>query len=164
MNINRVSLAFLAGAMSSGRAVAFAPQRCMFLHRAAPVAASAVREFSLFSSFLQDPSYTTRQVSFGLAEKSALAEIAKKKDAVFVDARSMEEIAEAALDRPFVHGNFILQGEVGHLRQILPNKNAPIIVFCKMGGRAKQVCETLEQNGYTNVSNAGGLADVDFLP
>ncbi|CAJ1949141.1 unnamed protein product [Cylindrotheca closterium] len=89
--------------------------------------------------------------------------MAKLKGVVFVDARGHEEIAEASLDKPFVHGNFILRGEMEHVHQILPSKSAPIIVFCKMGGRAAKVKAGLEAEGYTNVLNAGGLGDVDFL-
>jgi phage shock protein E len=162
MKITRASLSLLAGAMASKRAVSFAPQH--FLHHKQTLPRVATRDFSLFSNFLEDPSYAMRQDSFGLEDKRVLAEIAKKENVVFVDARSMEEIAEAALDRPYVHGNFILQEDLQHLHQILPNNSAPIVVFCKVGGRAKKVCDILEKNGYTNVSNAGGLADVDFLP
>jgi phage shock protein E len=161
MKITRASLTLLAGATASKRVASFAPQHFL-QHKQTP--RIAARDFSLFSSFLEDPSYSTRQLSFGLEDKGVLAEIAKKEDVVFVDARSMEEIAEEALPRPYVHGNFILQEDLQHLHQILPSKTAPIVVFCKMGGRAKKVCDTLEKNGYTNVSNAGGLADVDFLP
>lgn len=122
------------------------------------------REFSVLNSSSQDPTYATRQSNFGMANKDVLAETAKLDDVVFVDARGLDEIAEASLDIPFVHGNFILKQELGHLHQILPNKKAHIIVFCKAGGRAQKVKQTLEANGYVNVLNAGGLGDIDFLP
>eukprot|EP00526_Cylindrotheca_closterium_P023188 CAMPEP_0113638050 /NCGR_PEP_ID=MMETSP0017_2-20120614/19927_1 /TAXON_ID=2856 /ORGANISM="Cylindrotheca closterium" /LENGTH=169 /DNA_ID=CAMNT_0000549127 /DNA_START=92 /DNA_END=601 /DNA_ORIENTATION=- /assembly_acc=CAM_ASM_000147 len=116
-----------------------------------------------FSIFYQAPSYADREVSFGMADKEVLAKTAKLWDAVFVDARGLEEIAKDSLDRPFVHGHFILQGELNHLHQILPSRSAHIIVFSKMGGRAAKVKATLEKEGYKNVLNAGGLKDVDFL-
>jgi phage shock protein E len=161
MKLTRASLSFLAGAMASKRVVSFAPQHFLQHKQTLRV---ANREFSLFSNFVEDPSYATRQATFGLEYKSVLAETAKKEDVIFVDARTMEEIAEEALPRPYVHGHFILQEDLQHLHQILPNSSAPIVVFCKVGGRAKKVCDILEKNGYTNVSNAGGLADIDFLP
>ena len=108
--------------------------------------------------------YGIRAATFGIADKDLLAKTAKLDDVVFVDARGADEVAEASLERPFVHGNFILQGELDHLTQILPSKSAPIIVFCKMGSRAAKVKATLEEQGYNNVLNAGGLGDVDFLP
>lgn len=118
------------------------------------------RDFSIFS---QAPDYAERQANFGMADKAVLAETAKLQDVVFVDARGAEEIAELSLDRHFVHGNFILNGKLDHLHQILPSRSAHIIVFCKMGGRAAKVKATLEQEGYKNVLNAGGISDVDFL-
>eukprot|EP00980_Cylindrotheca_fusiformis_P018972 scaffold6355_cov119-Cylindrotheca_fusiformis.AAC.9 len=125
------------------------------------------RSLSFFSFFaLPDASYAVRKASFGLESKEKLAEIAKQDNAVLVDVRSPAEVAEASLtDRDFVRGNFILEQEnMETLPDVLPDKDAPIIVFCKMGGRAKKVCDTLAAEGYTNVSNAGGLSDVDFLP
>jgi len=119
-------------------------------------------DFSIF--FNRVPDYAERQVTFGIADKDVLAETAKLGDVVLVDVRSLEEIAEASLDRPFVHGNFILKGELSHLTKILPSKTNPIIVFCAMGGRASRVKATLEEQGYQTVLNAGGLRDLDFLP
>ncbi len=37
---------------------------------------------------------------------------------------------------------------------------APVIVFCRSGRRAGKAKEMLEQKGYTNVLNAGGLTDL----
>jgi len=123
-------------------------------------------DFSIFGTFLQDPrtNYAVRQANFDIADKELLTETASYGDAVIVDARSLHEIAKNSLDRPFVHGQFILKTELSHLHQILPSNSAHIIVFSKAGGRAQKVKTTLEENGYTNVLNAGGLEDVDFLP
>jgi rhodanese-related sulfurtransferase len=161
MKLTRTSLSLLAGAMASIRVVSFAPQPFL-QHKQTQLFATL--EFSPVSNFLEDPSYSTRQDSFGLEDKRVLAQIAKKEDVVFVDVRSMQEIVKEALPRPYVHGHFILQEDLRHLHQILPNNSAPTVVYSKFGGRAEKVCEILEKNGYTNVSNAGGLADVDFLP
>jgi rhodanese-related sulfurtransferase len=45
---------------------------------------------------------------------------------------------------------------------ILPDMNAPIIVHCGSGIRASVVKTILEDLGYTNVMNAGGLTDLEF--
>ena len=47
--------------------------------------------------------------------------------------------------------------------QLLPSKEAPIICFCAVGGRASTAKKALDALGYTNVINAGGLADVRAL-
>lgn len=38
-------------------------------------------------------------------------------------------------------------------------KDTTIYVYCKVGGRAGQAKEILEQNGFTDVTNIGGLVD-----
>lgn len=39
----------------------------------------------------------------------------------------------------------------------VPEKNTPIRVYCKSGGRASQAKEILESMGYTDVTNIGGF-------
>ncbi len=39
----------------------------------------------------------------------------------------------------------------------LPNKNAPIYVYCLSGARSAQAVRELERQGYTNVVNMGGI-------
>lgn len=36
-----------------------------------------------------------------------------------------------------------------------------IVVYCRSGGRAENAKQILEFNGFTNVTNAGGLTDMD---
>lgn len=40
------------------------------------------------------------------------------------------------------------------------DKNAPIVVYCKSGGRSETAMLVLKQLGYTHVVNAGGLKDM----
>lgn len=40
------------------------------------------------------------------------------------------------------------------------DKNAKILVYCAVGGRAGKAKEALEQLGFVNVENGGGLEDV----
>ena len=43
---------------------------------------------------------------------------------------------------------------------LLPDKQAPVVIYCGSGIRATTCKTVLEQQGYTNVLNAGGLADL----
>ena len=43
---------------------------------------------------------------------------------------------------------------------ILPDKLAPVVIYCASGMRATKAKQVLESKGYTNVMNAGGLADL----
>ena len=39
---------------------------------------------------------------------------------------------------------------------LIPNKNAPIALYCRSGRRAESALRTLQEKGYTNVVNYGG--------
>lgn len=53
--------------------------------------------------------------------------------------------------------NLIQAGEIGELAQV--PKDTPIHVFCAAGGRAARACDMLKTLGFTDVHNAGGIAD-----
>lgn len=42
-------------------------------------------------------------------------------------------------------------------------KDTQIMVFCQSGKRSKVATDILKQMGYTNVTNIGGIDDVNFL-
>ena len=49
---------------------------------------------------------------------------------------------------------------VGNIRTAekkLPDKDAPLYVYCQSGGRSSRACSALKSMGYTNVTNIGGI-------
>lgn len=76
---------------------------------------------------------------------------------VWVDVRSDKEYQVDGIqgDQQFPH-------EVASekILSLYPDKNIEIVLYCRSGRRAGLVLETLEGAGYTNVRNAGGIADV----
>mmetsp|Transcript_31537 Transcript_31537/g.66334 ORF Transcript_31537/g.66334 Transcript_31537/m.66334 type:complete len:105 (-) Transcript_31537:201-515(-) len=86
--------------------------------------------------------------------------------AVFLDVRTDAEVKEAQLSRPFHHARCSLDDcseLMAKADQLMPEKNAPVIIFCRSGRRAVKAKEVLEQKGYTRVLNAGGLKDLTYL-
>ena len=54
--------------------------------------------------------------------------------------------------------------ELVHLSStLLPDKDLPIVVYCKSGNRARYAKLALEGQGYTHVLNAGGYDDIITL-
>ena len=43
--------------------------------------------------------------------------------------------------------------------EILPDKNAQILVYCRSGRRSKNASESLAKLGYTNIKEFGGIID-----
>jgi rhodanese-related sulfurtransferase len=44
------------------------------------------------------------------------------------------------------------------------DKGTPVIVYCASGKRSQKAAETLMEQGYTNVYNAGGIGSIGYLP
>jgi len=45
---------------------------------------------------------------------------------------------------------------------VLPDRNAKIVVYCASGGRSAQAARFLSQQGYTDVSDLGGIMGWPF--
>ena len=41
----------------------------------------------------------------------------------------------------------------------LPDRGAPLYVYCRSGGRSRRAAALLKRMGYTNVTDIGGIAD-----
>ena len=112
-------------------------------------------------------SYQDRMYALGLATADQLRESLEAPNTSLLDVRSMDEI-EAT-------GKFEREGrswfqtpcspfaceELDCLTdRMFPDKEAPIIVYCKSGRRASKAKEILEGKGYKKVLNAGGYDDL----
>ena len=116
-------------------------------------------------NFLSDMFYDLRSNSLGFASKDDIKAAASDPKAVFLDVRSQAEIDAASLqtDKRVIYATCTSTDQCPALRQLPKEKNAPIVVFCASGKRALSAQKVLESNGYTNVLNAGGLGDLDYL-
>ena len=59
----------------------------------------------------------------------------------------------------------ILMGVAGNVMGVsaapreLPDRGAPLYVYCRSGGRSRRAAALLKRMGYTNVTDIGGIAD-----
>jgi phage shock protein E len=82
----------------------------------------------------------------------------------FLDVRTEAEVKETSLAPNPFHNVSCLGGDCTELlakaSTLMSDKNAPVIVFCRSGGRASYAKKALDDMGYENVLNAGGLDDL----
>ncbi|KAL3804827.1 hypothetical protein HJC23_006599 [Cyclotella cryptica] len=87
--------------------------------------------------------------------------------AIILDVRTKDEVAAAPLTKkPYKHASCHLDDPSELLEkaeELMPDKNAPIIIFCRSGRRAGKAKELLEERGYAKVLNAGGLTDLESI-
>lgn len=114
--------------------------------------------------------YEERAKTLGFADKNEIKALVLDQisEVVFLDVRGDTEIAAEPFkgDYKIVYSPCSrtdateLASKAG---EILPNKEGPIVVFCRSGARAKTAKEALESLGYKKIFNAGGLSDMDYL-
>jgi len=75
--------------------------------------------------------------------------------AIILDVRTQQEY-----DNERIPGAILLPDyEVKDLaEEVIPNKNAVILVYCHGGTRSKSAANTLAAAGYTNVYDCGGIS------
>ena len=75
-------------------------------------------------------------------------------DAVWIDVRTPGEYATGHLPQ----AELIPFDSIGvGVAKLGPAKDAPIYLYCAVGGRAEKAKRSLQALGYSNVTNAGGL-------
>lgn len=95
-----------------------------------------------------------------LVLSSGCASMDPSPSTTWIDVRTPQEHAQDAITG---HPN-IPHGQIAdRITALVSDKNAPITVYCASGRRAGIAKETLEGLGYTNVTNAGGIADARRL-
>lgn len=76
---------------------------------------------------------------------------------VYIDVRTTEEFAAdhvaGALHLPY--------RSIGRtIERAVPDRSAPIVLYCAVGGRAGVALRTLRRMGYRNAVNGGGFEDL----
>ena len=95
------------------------------------------------------------QKNVGINMKEAQKELEKDENIVLIDVRTREE---------YLQGH--IKGSINIPLNLLPvlmeekvsDRNARIFVYCLSGGRSSQACRWMIGNGFTDVTNIGGIS------
>ncbi|MFI8481050.1 rhodanese-like domain-containing protein [Pseudomonas sp. NPDC078700] len=79
------------------------------------------------------------------------------KDALLIDVRTDQEVASGMLQGA-EHVEY--QDIAAKISQLQPDKDAPIVLYCKSGRRSGIAQDELTKLGYSNVINAGGYDEL----
>ena len=77
---------------------------------------------------------------------------------IILDARTIEEYKEGHIPNAICIPNETIDETV---TKQLPNKDQLILIYCRSGNRSKQAALKLQQLGYTNLVEFGGIIDWD---
>ena len=76
--------------------------------------------------------------------------------AAIIDVRSPDEFADGAYPKA---RNIPVNSLPNRVAEVGP-KDKPVVVYCASGGRSAVAAQILKANGFADVTNAGGLADM----
>lgn len=83
-----------------------------------------------------------------------VAEFRETPDAVLLDVRTPSEFAGGHIPGAV---NVPLQ-ELDRVAAVVPDGSTPVFAYCRSGARSAQAAAMLEQAGYKNVRNIGGIS------
>ena len=84
-----------------------------------------------------------------------IEEIASMDNALLIDVRSRSEYREGRIPGSI---NLPLD-DLDSMDEIAEKMDAPIFVYCRSGARSTAAEQELQDMGYTNVKNIGGIAN-----
>ncbi len=73
-----------------------------------------------------------------------------------VDVRSPEEFADEAYPGAVNIPLYTIEARLGEIGA----KDAPVVLYCASGARSAMAARILKANGFSDVTNAGGLDDM----
>ena len=77
----------------------------------------------------------------------------KEENAVLLDVRKNEEYADGHIE-----GSINLPiGEIDRAGTVIAEKDVPVYVYCRSGKRSERAAAYLKGNGYTKVTDIGGI-------
>lgn len=85
---------------------------------------------------------------------SEAKELIRSQKAVLIDVRTKEEYKGGHIDKSV---NIPLNTLTSVIQSKYPDKSKHIIVMCHSGARSKEAFFALQELGYTNVSDLGGI-------
>ena len=77
-------------------------------------------------------------------------------EVVWIDVRTSMEQAIDSIDGDIRIGHSEI---IPQVEKLFPDKETPIRLYCRSGGRAEQAEQALKKAGYADVENIGGISD-----
>ncbi|EZH82846.1 rhodanese-like domain-containing protein [Ectopseudomonas composti] len=90
-------------------------------------------------------------------DQAAAISALQQSDSLLIDVRSAEEFADGALPGAIRIGHEDIAAQIA---SVAPDKDRPLVLYCRSGRRSALAQQSLEQMGYSRVINAGAYDDL----
>lgn len=110
-----------------------------------------------FAMFLLTSSACTKTLSFtNITPKEALELLKGDKKAVLIDVRTEEEFRIVRIPGSILIPDYEIKDKIANA---VPDKDTPVILYCRSGNRSAKAAKVLVEMGYTKVFDLGGIID-----
>ena len=92
-----------------------------------------------------------------ITAEEAKAMIDELDDEIILDVREQEEYDEKHIPDAVLFPVGMIDGETAE--GVIPEKDTPVLVYCRSGNRSKTASQKLAELGYTEVYEFGGIRD-----
>ncbi|WP_188118539.1 rhodanese-like domain-containing protein [Thermoclostridium caenicola] len=82
--------------------------------------------------------------------------VRSNQDIIMVDVRTPEEYREKRIPGSILLPDYEIRGRAA---EVIPDRNARIVVYCRSGRRSAEAAKVLKDMGYQNVYDLGGIID-----
>ncbi|MDG9759439.1 rhodanese-like domain-containing protein [Pseudomonas sediminis] len=93
----------------------------------------------------------------GEIDQAAAISALQRSDSLLIDVRSAEEFAEGALPGAIRIGHEDIAAQIA---SVAPDKDRPLVLYCRSGRRSAIAQQSLEEMGYRQVINAGAYEEL----
>lgn len=93
----------------------------------------------------------------GEVDQVAAISALQRSDNLLIDVRSAEEFAEGALPGAIRIGHEDIAAQIA---SVAPDKDRPLVLYCRSGRRSAIAQQSLEEMGYSQVINAGAYDEL----
>lgn len=101
-----------------------------------------------------DQSQAKKQVTQQLKPQQFAQLLSEKSDAVVLDVRTPQEVADGVIECNEVHYDFYESDFRDRLKTM--DHDTPVFVYCAVGGRSGQAMDFLQREGFSEVYNLDG--------
>lgn len=98
-------------------------------------------------------------VNIKITSEEAKEIMDSQTDYIILDVRTAEEFAEGHIENAILIPDYEIADRA---ETELPDKNQLILVYCRSGRRSAISASELEQMGYTNIKDFGGIIDWQY--
>lgn len=126
------------------------------------IAATALTVIFTVGCGAQEPSSDEEKITEGTVQVISGEEAKKMMDeeeVTIVDVRTKEEFLEAHIEGAVL---LTLDTISEKAEEVLSDKNATYLIYCRSGSRSSQAAKELVSMGYQNIYDFGGIIDWDY--